>query len=95
MDEGIAGQCLLALGQCFQQIKQYPLASLHYDQALGKLNEQSEDMKKALYLGARLAFGLNDLAKASKLANQLAAIDFSYKDVGDLLDKIAQKSNNK
>ena len=52
-------------------------------------------MKKALYLGARLAFGLNDLAKASKLANQLAAIDFSYKDVGDLLDKIAQKSNNK
>ncbi|MGN0931062.1 MAG: tetratricopeptide repeat protein [Thermoguttaceae bacterium] len=95
VDEGIAGQCLLALGQCFQQIKQYPLASLHYDQALGKLNEQSEDMKKALYLGARLAFGLNDLAKASKLANQLAAIDFSYKDVGDLLDKIAQKSNNK
>lgn len=95
IDEGIAGQCLLALGQCFQQIKQYTLAALHYDQAVEKLDPQSDNMKKALYLGARLALGLNNLTKASEFANRLAAIDFSYKDVGGLLDKISQKMHNK
>ncbi len=94
VDEGLAGQCLLALGQCFQQIKQYQLAALHYDQAVAKLDPQSEEMKKALYLGARLAMGLENYQKANEFANKLAAIDFSYKDIGGLLDKIAQKLHN-
>lgn len=94
VDEGNAGRCLLALGQCFQQIKQYQLASLHYEQAIAKLDPQSEEMKRALYLGARLALALNNAPKANEFANRLAAIDFSYKDVGDLLDKISQKMHN-
>ncbi len=94
VDEGLAGQCLLALGQCFQQIKQYALAATHYDQAAAKLDEQSEDMKKTLYLGARLAMGMGNLKKANEFASKLAAIDFSYKDVGGLLDKITQKLHN-
>ncbi len=91
VDEGIAGQCLLALAECFQHIKQYALAAMHYDQAVAKLDQQSEMMKRALYNGARLALGLNNLEKANEFANRLAAIDFSYKDVGGLLDKIASK----
>ncbi len=94
VDSALAGQCLLALGQCFQHIKQYPLAMLHYEQAIEKLDKNSEEIKKALYLGARLALGLNKISEASDFANRLAAIDFSYKDVGDLLDKIAKKAHN-
>lgn len=93
-DAAIVGQCLLMLAQCFQQIKQYRLALTHYDQAIEKLPQDGEEIKKALYYGARLAFGLEDYKKADDYANQLAAIDFSYKDVGGLLDKIAQKMHN-
>ena len=91
VDDGLAGVCLLALAECFQQIKQYTLASLHYDQAVEKLDAQSEEIKRALYNGARLALGLNNVKKASDFANRLAAIDFSYKDVGALLDKITKR----
>lgn len=93
-DAAITGHCLLNLAQCFQQIKQYRLALTHYDQAIAKLSQDGEEIKRALYYGARLAYGLEDYKKADDYANQLAAIDFSYKDVGDLLDKIANKMHN-
>lgn len=94
VDATLAGQCLFALAQCFQQIKQYRLAATHYEQAIAKLDPNGEDYKKALYYAARLAFGLNDYEKADDFANKLAAVDFSYKDVAGLLDKIAEKRHN-
>jgi tetratricopeptide (TPR) repeat protein len=89
------GESLLALGQCFQQIKQYPLAMKHYQQAVECLDDQQLDYKKkAYYLGAKLALGLKKYDLAEELASNLAEIDFSYKDVSDLLDKIAERSQN-
>ncbi len=88
------GEALLALGQCFQQIKQYKLAQSHYQEAIDNISDQGENKKKALYLATKLAIGLKDFAKADDYANQLAAIDFSYKDIGELLDKIAKEHNN-
>ncbi len=88
------GECLLALGQCFQQIERYKLAMDHYRGAVTAITEPNEPKKKALYLAARLALGLKDYESAEDFASQLAAIDFSYKDVGDLLDKASQKGNN-
>ncbi len=84
------GEALLALGQCFQQIKQYKLAMLHFQEAVLNITDQGENKKKALYFAAKLSLGLKDYEKADDYANQLAAIDFSYKDVGELLDKIAK-----
>ena len=90
-DVSKAGVCLLALGQCFQQIKQYRLALSHYEQAVEAISGQDVDrMKQSLYLTAKLAAGLKEFDKAEKYATQLAGVDFSYKDVSDLLDKIAQ-----
>ncbi|MGL4942311.1 MAG: tetratricopeptide repeat protein [Thermoguttaceae bacterium] len=88
------GDCLLALGQCFQQIKQYKLALTHYEEANSVIDGATETKKKVLYLAAKLALGLGDLDKADRYAHELAAADFSYKDVGGLLDKIAEKRDN-
>jgi len=88
------GEALLALGQCFQQIKQYKLAQTHYQEAIDNIPDQGESKKKALYLATKLAIGLKDFAKADIYAHQLAAIDFSYKDIGELLDKIAKHGDN-
>ncbi|MCL2347649.1 MAG: tetratricopeptide repeat protein [Planctomycetaceae bacterium] len=93
-DISIQGKCLLALGQCFQQIKQYKLAMTHYQQAIQTISEDGESKKKSLYLATRLAYGLQDYTMADDYASQLAAIDFSYKDIGELLDKIAEKRKN-
>ena len=93
-DVSLQGECLLALGQCFQHIQQYRLAMTHYQQAIASITGDGDIKKKVLYLAARLAYGLNDYEKADDFASQLAAIDFSYKDVGELLDKIAKKRIN-
>jgi len=84
------GDCLLALGQCFQMIKQYKLAMTHYQEAVSVL-EPGENKKKTLYLAMKLAFTLEDYGLAESYGHQLAAIDFSYRDLGDILEQIAQR----
>ena len=85
------GVCLLSLGQCFQQIKQYRLAMSHYEEAVGGISDRdAENKKKALHLAAKLAFGLKNYDVAENHATALAALDFSYKDISTLLDKIAE-----
>lgn len=93
-DISLRGECLMALAYCFQQIKQYRLAMMHYDQALDSQEGEGELVKRTLYDAARLAFALGDLKKADSYANRLATIDFSYKDLGALLDNIAKKRDN-
>ena len=88
------GDCLFNLGQCFEQIGRHTLAMSHYQEAIAELSDYAENKKEALYLGTKLALVLEDYATAEKYGNQLAAVDFSYKDVGELLDKIARKDNN-
>ena len=88
------GECLLALGQCFQQIKQFKLAMTHYQEAISEIQDSSENKKKTLYLAMKLAMSLEDYKTAEDYGHQLAAIDFSYKDLGDLLDKVATKRQN-
>ena len=89
------GECLLVLGKCFQNIKQYQLAASHYSQAIQKIPERDEDnLKTALYSAGRLSLGLKDYGSAEKYLTTLAGIDFGYKDVSALLDKIAKGRKN-
>ncbi|MDR2345600.1 MAG: tetratricopeptide repeat protein [Planctomycetaceae bacterium] len=90
-DSSRKGECLLAIGQCFQQIKQYKLAMEHYQESVELLTETDENKKKGLYLIAKLAFAMEDYNKAEEYGHRLAAIDFSYKDLSTLLDKVAEK----
>ncbi|MDR3181978.1 MAG: hypothetical protein LBT89_03510 [Planctomycetaceae bacterium] len=88
-EAAIKGDCLFALGQCFQLIKQYTLAMTHYQEAVALL-ETGESKKKALYQTVKLAMALKDYATAEKYGHQLAAIDYGFKDIAALLNKIAE-----
>lgn len=86
------GLCLLALGQCFQQIKQYGLAIRHYEEAIEEIPDRDRANKRlALYLASKLAYALTDYEAAERHATTLAGLDFAYKDIAALLDKIAKK----
>ncbi len=85
------GLSLLALGQCFQQIKQYKLAMSNYEGAIEEIPDRDADNKKlALYLAGRLATALKDLDTGEKYLTTLAGLDFAYRDVSTLLEKIAK-----
>src|SRR5262249_46647352 len=56
------GACMLALGDCFYTIKQYPLAMKHYEDAVQDIPDRDqESKKKALLRAGKLAMGLRDL----------------------------------
>ena len=89
------GMCMLALGQCFQQIKQFSLAKRHYEAAIQEIPDHDGDnKKKALYLVGYLTLKLRDFDAAEKHLSALAALDFTYKDVAQLLDKLAKLREN-
>jgi tetratricopeptide (TPR) repeat protein len=89
------GACMLALGQCFQHIEQYSLAMKHYESAIQEIPDRDADTKKrALYQAGRLAAFLRDFETAGKHLSTLATLDFTYKDVSQLLDKIAKLREN-
>ena len=89
------GACMLALGQCFQHVKQYRLAMSHFESAIQEIPDRdAENKKRALYLAGRLAMGLKDADTAEKYLATLAGLDFSYKDVSTLLDKVAKLREN-
>jgi tetratricopeptide (TPR) repeat protein len=89
------GLCMLVLGKCFQQIKQFRLAMRHYEQAIDELPDRDADNKReAYYLAGRLALAMGDLDPAEKHLATLAGLDFNYKDISKLLDKIAKLREN-
>ena len=86
------GVCMLNLGKCFQSIKQYRLATSHYDEAVKEIPDRDGRNKKdALYVAGKLAMHLGDKAAAEKYLSALAALDFSYKDVSELLDRLEEE----
>ena len=89
------GVCMLALGQCFQHIKQYDLAMNHFELAIQEIpDREAENKKRALYSAGRLALALKNVEMAGKYLTTLASLDFTYKDVSALLDKIAKLRDN-
>jgi tetratricopeptide (TPR) repeat protein len=85
------GVCLLQLGECFRSIKQYRLAMSHYEEAIQEIPDRDVDSKKAaLYRAGKLAFAMKDRERAQKYLGLLASMDFSYRDISDLLDQLGK-----
>ncbi|OHB66649.1 MAG: hypothetical protein A2V70_13345 [Planctomycetes bacterium RBG_13_63_9] len=67
----------------------------HYEQAVEDIPDRDAEHKKdALHRAGKLAFTLGNLKTAEKHLTTLASLDFSYKDVSDLLDKLSELRNN-
>ena len=83
------GAISLELGECFQSIKQYPLAMQNYEAAIEALTDRELDLRKrALYRAGVLAAGLKDRETAQKHLSAVAGLDFGYRDVAERLDKL-------
>ncbi len=81
-------QSLLALGQCFKVRNNWRLAERNFEEALKNLPAGEINYRKEILY--ELAVGCaeaNDLNKAIDLGTELANIDFSYRDIGRLLDE--------
>ena len=91
------------LGECFQKLKKYTLALDNFEKAVEATTEREvDDRKVALYSAGRLALAMaiNDangngkwLDSSEKHLNELAGLEFGYKDVPALLDKLAELRN--
>jgi tetratricopeptide (TPR) repeat protein len=91
------------LGECFQKLKKYPLALNNFEAAVEATSEREPEAKKiSLYAAGRLALAMaindangNDkwLDSSEKHLNELAGMEFGYKDVPALLDKISEMRN--
>jgi len=83
------GAISLELGECFQSIKQYPLAMQNYEAAIEALGDRELDLRKrALYRAGVLAAALKDRDTAQKHLSAVAGLDFGYRDVAERLDKL-------
>ncbi len=80
------------LGECFQHIKQFKLALNNYEEAISSMTDRSSDTGKlALYRAGVIAFHLKNRELAERHLNELAGIDFGYRDVAKWLDKLAHE----
>jgi thioredoxin-like negative regulator of GroEL len=94
-DPRTKGRCLLALGECFENIKQLPLAMRQYEAAIQEIPDRdSDNKKKALYRAGKLAFRTDDLATAERHLTILASMDYLYRNVSALLDEIGKRRDD-
>ncbi len=81
-------QSLLYLGHCFKARNNWRLAQLNFEGSLKNLPAgETSHRKEILYELAVGCAEANDLSKAIDMATELANIDFSYRDIGRLLDE--------
>ena len=85
------GLCMLALGHCFREIQQLRMAASHYETAINELpGNDLINRKQALYSAGKLAVVMKKFDLAEKHLSALAGLDFAYKDVSQLLDKLSK-----
>jgi tetratricopeptide (TPR) repeat protein len=95
-DPKYRGPSDLALGQCFQKIEQFRLALKHFEASVDEISERDAENKKlALYYAGRLSVFLGDIDRGERHLSTLAGLEYGYRDVATLLDKIAQIRENK
>jgi tetratricopeptide (TPR) repeat protein len=81
-------QTLLYLGHCFKARNNWRLAQRNYEDALQNLpSGETAARKDLLFVLAQGCADSGDLTRAVDLAHELANEDFTYRDIGRLLDE--------
>ncbi|HZZ73050.1 MAG TPA: hypothetical protein VFE24_12420 [Pirellulales bacterium] len=84
------GLAQIELGECQQHLKQYqPALESFYHASKALADSHPEGYKFALYRAGTLALGMKNVAVAEKILHRLAERDPQYRDLPDLLDKLA------
>jgi Flp pilus assembly protein TadD len=81
-------QALMYLGYCFKGRNNWRLAQRNFEESLQNLPAGEDDRRKELLF--QLAQGsaeMGDLGRAVELGYELANMDFSYRNIGHLLDE--------
>jgi tetratricopeptide (TPR) repeat protein len=87
-DEKLKWKAAMLLGMCFKRRNNWRLAQRNFEEALTALPPGEEGGKKELLF--QLASGCaenGDLPRALDLGHELANLDFSFKNIGKLLDE--------
>lgn len=86
-------QAMLYLGVAFWQKKNYALADKNLSDATDAVPSGNEEgRKEILYYRGRVAQDQNDLPRALGFFNDIAAIDYEFKDVAKRIDEITAAS---
>lgn len=86
---------LLYLGHCFKQRNNWRLAQRNFEEALTHLPAgEDKTRKELLFQLAKGAAENNELSKAVDLGTELANLDFSFHDIGRLLDEWQERLNS-
>ncbi|MBM4069034.1 MAG: tetratricopeptide repeat protein [Planctomycetes bacterium] len=91
-DPRLLGKSLVYLGYCFKNRNNWRLAQRNFEEALQYLNAGDDALRKEIMF--QLAQGYaeaGDFAKATEIGLELANIDFSFKNIGHLLDEWQSK----
>jgi tetratricopeptide (TPR) repeat protein len=87
-DPRLRWKALMHLGHCFASRNNWRLAERNFNEALQNLPQGEEETRKELlYELARGSAQSGDLSRAVELAYELVNLDFSYKDISQLLDE--------
>jgi tetratricopeptide (TPR) repeat protein len=87
-DERLKWKAAMLLGICFKRRNHWRLAQRNFEEALEAIPGNEEKARKELLF--ELASGCaenGDLPRALDLGHELANLDFSYKNIGKLLDE--------
>ncbi len=80
-------KALLYLGYCFKSKNNWPLAKRNFEEAMQGLPQEEDASRMELFFQlAQGAAEAKDWVTAIELGNELANLDFSYRDIGKLLD---------
>jgi len=87
-DERLKWKAAMLLGMCFKKRNHWRLAQRNFEEALESVPHTEERSRKELLF--ELASGCaenGDLPRAIDLGHELANLDFSFKNIGKLLDE--------
>lgn len=86
-------ESLVMMGRAFEQLGNIKLAERSYEEALGELPAHDEEkMKEVRYRLGRLAEAQKQIEKAEQHYQEIAAIDFGYRDVAQRLSQLQAKN---
>jgi Flp pilus assembly protein TadD len=87
-DEKYKGKAAMYLGICFRKRNNWRLAQRNFEEALQALALSDEAARKEVLFQLATGSAENgELPRAVDLGNELANIDFGYKNIGQLLDE--------